>query len=73
MASGSHVIHLNKKVKSISATFCEALNNVQCGPVICFVTAGVTPTMNIIHESMQFVLLHFIKPCDDNCSNMYIY
>jgi hypothetical protein len=31
VASSGHVIHLNKKVKLISATFCEALNSVQCG------------------------------------------
>jgi hypothetical protein len=77
VASGGNVIHLNKKVKSISATFCEALNNVQRGSyissVICLVTAGSRPTMNIIHETMHYVLLHCIKPCDDKYSNMYTY
>jgi hypothetical protein len=56
VASGSHIIHLNKMVKSIFSnilSLCEAVNNVECGyfidPVICLVTSGGIPTMHIIH------------------------
>lgn len=43
------------------------------GLVIYLVTAGGIPTMNTILQTMHYVLLQFIKPCDDKYPNTYAY
>jgi len=73
VTSGGHVIDLNKRWSRFQPHSVKFLTMYRVGPVICVVTARGIPTMFIIHETMHFVLLHFIKPCEDKYSNMYTY